>query len=233
MYNFSNQVVLVTGGSGQLGEAVVRCFAAAGAHLVVADRAADRLQQLFPELSSDQHYLAPSVDIGDDAALDTLIQNTVKRFGKIDVLVNTVGGYKAGKPLHQTPLEDWDFNMNLNARLIFAVSKAVIPVMLQQRSGRIIHTSARSALSGGANHSAYSASKSAVCRITESMAAEYFSQGIRVNAVLPLALDTSRGREQQPGADYSKWVTPEALTKVIMFLASDDGTPINGALIPV
>lgn len=232
MFDFSKHVVMVTGGSGQLGETVVRAFQGAGAKLVIPDRTTDHLEQLFSDLG-DGHLLASGVDATNAAQVDQLATQVQERFGRLDILVNTLGGYRAGKPLHETSLQDWDFDLNLNAKSIFIICRAMIPLMLPQNYGKIINVSARASLAGGANHSAYSASKSAVNRLTESMAAEYFQHGLRINAVLPLALDTPRGREGQAQADYSHWITPAALAKIILFLASPDADPITGALIPV
>ena len=110
MYDFSNRVVIITGAAGNLGIATAHAFQNAGASLVLVDRSPDRLSKLFPELAdSPKHFLATSVDLGEVAAVEKMAAETVKRFGKIDVLVNTVGGYRAGKPLHEMPLEDWDF----------------------------------------------------------------------------------------------------------------------------
>lgn len=233
MFDFSLQVVLVTGGSGNLGGAVVQAFYAAGANLVVPDRAADRLPKLFPGLTTEKHYLAGATDVTNADDMARLVEDTLRRFGKIDVLVNTVGGYQAGKPVHETTLETWDALHNLNARTIFVTSRAVLPAMLEKGYGKIIHTAAKSALEGYANEAAYSAAKSAVARLTESMAAEYKKHGIRVNSILPAVLDTLKNREAFPNADFSTWVTPEAAAQVILFLASAQADVVNGALIPV
>ncbi len=123
--------------------------------------------------------------------------------------------------------------LNLNARTAFVVSRAVIPSMLERGRGKIINLAASSALKGGANSAAYSASKSAVARLTESMAEEYKRLGINVNAVLPGTIDTPHNRQAMPQADTSRWVQPRELARVILFLASEDASPIHGALIPV
>lgn len=230
----SDQVVLVCGASGNLGAAVARAFAAAGARLALADRGAGRLSRLFPELAnSASHLLVDGVDITDADDAQRLTAAVVGRFGRIDVLANTVGGYRAGDPTHLTSLETWEFMFNLNARSAFVISRAVLPQMLAQQSGRIIHTAARAALAGSANHSAYNASKSAVVRLVESMAAEYKHQGIAVNCVLPGTIDTPQNRAEMPNADYSRWVTPEAIADVFLFLASDAARAVAGAAIPV
>jgi NAD(P)-dependent dehydrogenase (short-subunit alcohol dehydrogenase family) len=230
----TDRVVLVTGASGNLGAAVARGFQGAGAQLVLADRAADRLAGLFPDLvAAPQHMLCSAVDVADPISVQHWVDAAVTRFGRIDVLANTVGGYKAGAPTHETSLETWDFMLNLNARTAFILSRAVLPRMLRQGSGRIVHTAARAALAGTANHSAYNASKSVVVRLVESMAAETKHQGITVNCVLPGTIDTPQNRADMPNADWSQWVPPAAIADAFIFLASDAARHITGAALPV
>jgi NAD(P)-dependent dehydrogenase (short-subunit alcohol dehydrogenase family) len=234
MFDFSNCVVVITGAAGNLGVVTARAFHTAGASLVLVDRSPDRLPKLFPELAdSAQHFLATSVDLGDVAAVERMAEEAVKRLGKIDVLVNTAGGYRAGTPLHETPLEDWDFLLNLNARSVLIACRAVIPPMLTQGTGKIINISSRAALIGEANAAAYSVSKTAVVRLTESMSAELKDKNINVNCILPGMIDTPPNRQAMPEADYSQWVAPEALTDVIQFLASNAARAIHGAALPV
>ena len=229
MFDFSNQVVIVTGGTGNLGSAIVRAFQAARAKLVIPDRAPDRVQECFPDLAdSPDHYLVGSIDATQAEAMETLARNTLDRFGRIDVLINTVGGYRAGVPLHETSLGDWEMMLNLNARTVFYACRAVIPAMLEKGSGKIVSVAASSALLGGANEAAYSASKSAVARLTESMAAEYKRSGINVNAVLPSAMVKAEDLQANPDAG----VTPDDVANVIMFLCSDAARIINGVLLP-
>lgn len=242
MFDFSNRVVIVTGAAGNLGSAVARAFQAAGAKLVLVDRAADRLPRLFPELAdSPDQFLATSVDLTNADAVEAMVGETVRRFGRVDVLVNTAGGWRGGTPVHETPFETWDFMLNLNARTVFIASRAVIPHMLRQGNGpstgsgrgRIVNVAARAALKGGAKMAAYSVSKSAVVRLTESMAAELKKDGINVNCVLPGTIDTPQNRQAMPKADHSRWVKPEAIADVILFLASDAARAVQGAAIPV
>jgi NAD(P)-dependent dehydrogenase (short-subunit alcohol dehydrogenase family) len=216
-----------------LGGAVARRFASAGARLALPDRSEDKLPVKFPEMvAAESAYLATSVDLTNAEQVDAFVAETQSRFGRIDVLFNAVGGYRAGTPPHETTLDTWDFMLNLNARATFIINRAVVPAMLAQGRGKIINTAARSALSSGANEVAYSASKSAVARITESMAAAYRSQGINVNAVLPGTIDTPQNRQAMPNANPDRWVTPEAIAEIVLFLASDAAGPIHGALIP-
>jgi NAD(P)-dependent dehydrogenase (short-subunit alcohol dehydrogenase family) len=234
MLALQDSVVMVAGAAGNLGQVVARAFAAAGARLILLDRAPDRLPQVFPDLPGlPQHALLGSVDATDADSVADAVERAVQQFGQIDVLANTVGGYRAGSPVHETPLETWDFMMDLNARTAFILSRAVVPQMLQQGSGKIVHVAARQALAGGRNAAAYSASKAAVVRLVESMAAELRHKGINVNCVLPGTIDTPENRKSMPGADFDRWVAPEAVADVILFLASDAARAVNGAAVPV
>ncbi len=234
MIIFDQKVALITGASGNLGAAVAQAFFQAGANLVLFDRKPDRLPELIPDLgNSSDRFLAVSVDMTDPEAVQNAVAEAIKRFGRIDVLVNTVGGYRAGTPVHETPLDTWDFMQSLNSRTAFIACQAVIPHMLENQPGKIINVGARPGLQGRKNMAAYSASKSAVMRLTESLAAELKEDNINVNSILPGTIDTPQNRQAMPKADHSKWVTPEAIAKVTLFLASDSADPISGAAIPV
>lgn len=231
--DFENKVVLITGAVGNLGSAVASAFATAGAKLALTDHSSGRLDASFDTLSPDEHLFLNGIDVTDETSVAAMVEQTAERFGHIDVLVNTVGGYRAGAPVHETALETWDRMLNLNARSVFVVSRAVIPHLLEQGSGHIINVSARAALSGGKGTAAYSSAKSAVIRLTESMAAELKDKGINVNCVLPGTIDTPQNRQARPSADASRWVTPESLAQVILFLASPEANDIHGAALPV
>jgi NAD(P)-dependent dehydrogenase (short-subunit alcohol dehydrogenase family) len=234
MIDQSNQVVMITGATGNLGQAITRAFQTAGAQLVLVDHSADHLQQEFPDLAhSSDHYLATCTDLTHPNEVEAAIEGAIEHLGRVDVLVNAVGGFRAGTPLHQTSLETWDFLLNLNARSVFVTSRFMIPYMLKQSSGKIVSVAARAALSGGANMSAYSVSKSAVVRLTESMAAELRHSGINVNCVLPGTIDTPQNRQAMPDADHDRWVKPAELSDVILFLASEAARAIHGAAVPV
>jgi NAD(P)-dependent dehydrogenase (short-subunit alcohol dehydrogenase family) len=234
MFDFHERVVIVTGAAGDLGQAVSRAFLATRAHLVLVDHKPDRLQELYPSLvDSPDHMLATSVDQTEIAPVQEMVNQVLERFGQIDVLVNTVGGYQGGTPVHEMSLDDWQYMLDLNARTAFIISRAVVPAMLAQDYGKIVHVGSRAALQGSARAPAYSVAKSAVVRLTESLSGEVKRQGINVNCVLPGTIDTPENRESMPNADRSRWVAPEALADVMMFLASDAARAIHGAAIPV
>jgi NAD(P)-dependent dehydrogenase (short-subunit alcohol dehydrogenase family) len=162
-----------------------------------------------------------------------MINEALNRFERIDILLNIVGGYYAGTPVHETSLDTWDFMLNLNARSVVIASSAVIPTMLEQKSGKIINIASRAAIRGTANTAAYSASKSAVLRITESMSAELKVSGVNVNCVIPGTIDTPDNRLAMPEVDYNHWVSPDSIAGVIVFLASDAARDVHGAAIPI
>jgi NAD(P)-dependent dehydrogenase (short-subunit alcohol dehydrogenase family) len=225
---------MVTGAAGNLGVAVANAFLELKSSLILVDRSADRLPKLFPALAgSSEHILAHSVDVTEGAAVQRAVDAAAEAFGGIDVLVNTAGGYRAGKRLEELTEEDWHFLFDLNARSIFNTCRAVIPVMRRRGRGRIISVASKAALSGEAEASIYSASKSVVVRLTESMAAELIESGITVNCVLPGLIDTPANRAAMPTADFSSWVTPESIADLITFLASDEARDISGAALPI
>jgi NAD(P)-dependent dehydrogenase (short-subunit alcohol dehydrogenase family) len=230
----SDKVVIVTGSVGNLGLATARACQEAGARTVLVDRSNDRLRENYPDLvDSPNQLFAGGVDLMNPESLGRMVQSTCERFGRVDALVNTVGGYRGGQPVHEMDLADWDFLFGVNLRTTLLCCRAVIPQMLQQQHGKIVNVASRDGLMGTAGYSAYSASKSAVLRLTESMAAELKQSNINVNCILPGTIDTPQNRKAVPNGDFSKWVGPEAIADVILFLISDAARAINGAAVPV
>jgi NAD(P)-dependent dehydrogenase (short-subunit alcohol dehydrogenase family) len=230
----NQQVVIVTGAVGNLGTATARRFQETGARTVLVDRSPDRLREAFQDIADSAHHLlAGGIDLSNVASLDKLLEQALGNFGRIDVLVNTVGGYRGGNPVHETDLADWDFLFNINVRTTLLCCRAVIPQMIRQGRGAIINVAGRDGLSGNAGYAAYSASKSAVLRLTESLANELKALDINVNCIMPGTIDTPQNRAAIPDADFSTWVDPAAIADVILFLASDAARAINGAAIPV
>jgi NAD(P)-dependent dehydrogenase (short-subunit alcohol dehydrogenase family) len=177
--------------------------------------------------------LAEGIDAAEPAAAAGLVDEVAVRFGRIDALVNTVGTYRGGKPVDEEELDTWDLLFEVNLRTALVMCRAVIPVMREGGGGRIVNVAARSALAAGANSVAYSASKSAVLRLTEGLAKELKPARIGVNCVLPGTLDTPENRKAMPDADHSGWVAPEAVAAVIAFLAGDEAGAVSGAALPV
>lgn len=233
MADFTGKVILVTGASGVLGSAVGRAFFERGAMVALVGRSTEKLRRVLEDVpDSLERVMFASADVSLVGQVDALVASVLERFGRIDVLVNTVGGYTAAKIQDMTP-ETWDGVFDLNLRPAFYLSRAVIPGMLEAHYGRIIHTSARAALAGAARRGAYSAAKSALIRLTESLAAELREDGITANCILPGTIDTPTNRQDMPNADFSRWVPAEALVEVILFLASEAAWAVSGAAIPV
>ena len=234
MNDHEGQVVIITGASGALGMVAAKIFSESGAILILPDRETGRIAALLPEVHQNTtNLIADSVDIGNPPEFALLVEKVGARYGRVDVLVHTAGGYQAGKIPHLTSIETWDAMQDLNARLTFITNRAVAPVMAGAGSGAIINIAAKPALKAGSQDIAYSASKAAVARITESIAAAYGGKGVRANALIPSIFDTPGNRASMPNADFSKWTKPEEIVRVIQFLASADGRIINGALIPL
>lgn len=228
--NFENKVVLVTGAAGNLGQAVAKKFAAAGASLVLFDIDKKALDALY---AGQERALSVSVNLLDRESVGAAVQAAIGKFQRIDVLANIAGGFRMGNPVHETPADIWRLMMELNAGTVMNMAHAVVPHMLAAGGGRIINIAATSGLGGRADMGAYSASKSAVIRLTESMAAELREKGINVNCLMPTIIDTPANRADMPKADPTRWVAPEALADVVMFLASDGARAVHGAAIPV
>ena len=230
----SSPVVYLTGATGNLGTAIARTLLLQGARLVLPERAHDRLTKLFPELAgSPDHLLLSGVNLADEASVAATVSAARERFGRIDGLVNTVGAWRGGGTSHESPLADWNFLHEANVLPVLLTCRALAPVFLSQKSGRIVNISARGGLQGEAGSAAYTAAKAAVLRITETFSAELRESGINVNAVLPSTIDTPQNRAAMPAANYARWVSPDAIADVVAFLLSDGARAIHGASIPV
>ena len=223
---FTDRTVVITGASGNLGRAVAKAFAELGARLALLD-----LKQGDLKDSPNQIFLA--TNLLDADSVGTAVGKALERFGRIDVLCNIAGGFRMGAPVHETKEKDWDFLFGLNARSVLNAARAAVPVMLEGGGGKIVNIGAFAAQHGAANMGPYIASKSAVIRLTETMAAELREKNVNVNCVLPTIIDTPENRAAMPNADPRKWVAPQDLAAVIVFLASDAARAIHGAAIPV
>ena len=227
-------VIIITGATGNLGAATAHAFQDAGQRTVLVDRSPERLRKEFADLAgSPQHLLVGGVDLSDEMSLGKLVADTLAHFGRIDALVHTVGAWRGGTPVHESDLTDWDFLFNVNLRTTLLCCRAVIPQMLKQGRGKIVTVASRDGLAGSAGYAAYSASKSAILRLTEALADEVKASNINVNCIMPGTIDTPQNRAVSPNADFRKWVEPSAIADVIQFLASDAAWAINGAAIPV
>lgn len=223
---FEGKTVMITGAAGNLGRAVADEFRRRGASVVALDQNKTQSEEGEREL-----FLA--TNLLDQKSVDAAVKKALDRFRRLDVLCNIAGGFRMGKPVHETSDEDWNFLFDVNARTVLHTTRAVVPLMLAAGGGKIVNIGAFAAQRGAAQMAAYTASKSAVMRITEAMAAELRDKNINVNCVLPTIIDTPENRKAMPDADPGRWVAPQDLAKAVAFLASEDARAIHGACVPV
>jgi NAD(P)-dependent dehydrogenase (short-subunit alcohol dehydrogenase family) len=222
----TSRTVMLTGAAGNLGRAVASAFAQAGDNLVLLDLKPGAVPD-----SDTQLYVA--ADLLDAQSVQSAVDKALQRFKRIDVLCNIAGGFRMGSSVHETSDRDWNFLFDVNARTVLNMARAVVPVMLKAGGGKIVNIGAFAAQKGAAQMGAYIASKSAVIRLTETMAAELREKNINVNCVLPTIIDTPENRAAMPKADPKRWVAPADLAQIIVFLASDSARAIHGAALPV
>jgi 3-oxoacyl-[acyl-carrier protein] reductase len=218
------KVVVIAGGSGALGRAVVPAFIAAGARTFTADR--------NPASSQVENHVPLTGDVTDEAECRRLVEEVIGKEGRVDALVNLVGGFAMGR-LVETDGSVWHRMLAVNLTAAFFLSKAVVPHMVERRAGRIVHVAARAAVEPFPGAAAYVVSKAGLAALIRALATELAGSGVTVNGILPTTIDTPANRAAMPDADSSKWVKPESIADLIGFLASDGAGQINGALIPV
>jgi len=230
----AGKVVLITGAAGNVGAATAALLRRRGARLVLVDRTLAKLERAHGGAShADAQLLIGDVDLTDEATLQAIVARTVARFDALDALVSTVGAYRAGKPLQDEALTTWDLLLALNVRTALVACRAALPAMLARGHGRIVTVASRDALGGTPGAAAYAASKAALLRMTESVAAECRGRGVTANCVLPGTIDTPQNRASLPPEAHARLVAPDALAAVIGFLLSDEARAVSGAAIPV
>ena len=233
MQAFANKTVFITGAAGNLGRATALAFAREGARLALVDKDRQALQAARDTLPEDGQFEIFATDLLDPTAVSAMVEAVRQRFQRLDVIANIAGGFDMGPAVHETTDAQWDFMMDLNLRSLFNCCRAVIPVLLESGSGRILNVSARAATHGVGHMAPYCASKAAVITLTESLSEELKHQGITVNCILPGTIDTPRNRASMPDANHETWVPLDAIADVILFLSSAAARGVTGAAIPV
>jgi len=235
----AGKVVLVAGGTGGLGRAVSSAFIEDGARVVVTFRRPGDLDELKKAASvrlvetQGASLDGFNVDVTDEAAVAKLIDGIVERHGRLDCLVNAVGGYAGGVKLWEMEAKAFEQQLALNLRSGFVLAKAAARVMVKQGSGTIVNVTSKAAVEHAAGASAYAASKAAAVAMIDSLAADLKGTGVRANSIMPSIIDTPANRKAMPKADFVKWPKPEEIARVILFLCSDEAKLIQGAAVPV
>ena len=231
-----NQVAVVTGATGALGHVLVKELLERGYSVVSSYKREEPQRELLSfvgPLSSKLTSVQADLTVEND--VEAVMRKAVEAHGRVDVLLNIAGAYKGGYEVQDTPVADWDLMMNVNLKSAFLCCRAALPQMIRQNRGRIVNVSARPAVEKRyrVKSGAYSISKAGVAVLTETIAEEVRKYDINVNAIMPSTIDTPDNRRNMPQADFSKWVKPEDITKVIIHLISDDSKVTSGAVIPV
>jgi len=230
-FDFGDDVVLVTGGSGALGSAVVEAFVATDATVCVTDVVQPASDDA--ELEPGSGYDFYPGDLTDEADARDVVASVVDDHGTLDCLANVAGTWRGGDPIHETDLETFDLLFDVNLKTAFLASKHAVPHLREgETQGAIVSVSARSSLEGGAGDGPYRAAKAGVRLLTETLAAENEGE-VRANAVMPSVIDTPANREMMPDADHDSWVDPADIAEVFLFLCSDAASVTSGAAVPV
>lgn len=232
--SLQGHVAFVTGATGALGHAVTAAFLDKGATVVASFRTAESLDQLRRRIGEPAARLSGvEVDLSSGERIQQAVAEVLHRAGRIDSLVNLVGGYAGGQPVQQMEEALWSHMLSLNLTSAFLITQAVLPHLLANKRGRIVHVSSRSAVEPFAGAAAYVASKAGLIAFTRAVAAEVAGSGVTVNVVVPGTIDTPANRSSMPRANFSKWVPPQAIAEAILFLASEEAGAINGAALPI
>jgi NAD(P)-dependent dehydrogenase (short-subunit alcohol dehydrogenase family) len=231
---FEGQVALVAGGTGGLGHAVSLAFLKENAKVIGTSQRQEGIDALKAAAGANSAQLDGFVvDVTDEAAVRQLVEKILAQHSRLDILVNTVGGYAGGTKLWELETKVFDQMLALNLRSGYALSRAAVRAMLKKGRGAIVNVAAKAAFDHAAGAAVYAASKSAAVAMLDSLAADLKGTGVRANTILPSIIDTPLNRKAMPTADFSKWPKPEDIARVILFLCSDDAKVIHGAAIPV
>lgn len=229
---FWGKSAIITGGTGGLGTVVTRCFLEAGASVALPLRKVVPSSEIAPADSDvDARLLLHKTDLTIEGDIDSFLRTTLERFGKVDILVNAAGGYAGGNSISEMSLDEWERMLALNLRTAFLMSRGALPKMLEQGWGRIINIAALPAFRSGADKGAYAASKAAVVKLTEIIADEVKGSGVTANAIAPGMILTDEQKPSGSDADLKKYVTPDQIASVMMFLASDEASGVNGSVL--
>ena len=228
------RVVLVTGGSGALGQAITHRFLADGAVVCVpwiVERERERLEASV-DAAARARLTLERCDVGDDAAMAAVVERVLKRHGRIDVLVTAVGGFAMGG-LVDTDRATWDAQLTLNLTTTYVAARAVLPALLSAGSGRIVAVASRAVVPPSGGFIAYTVAKAGVIAFVQALSQETRGRGVTVNAVLPSTMDTPGNRAAMPDVDPKTWTPVEAVADAIAYLGGESAAHVTGTLVAV
>jgi len=234
--SLSGKIVLVTGATGNLGRVVVQRLLETGAVVAAVYRDETKFRDLQALVGGTQDALVGfKADVTLESSVRDMVGAVLSRHGRVDALLNLAGAYRGGADISATAEDDWDYLLRTNLKSAFLCSRAVLPAMMKANSGRIVCVAARQAVEkkARAKSGAYAVSKAGVVVLTETMAEETRKFGLTINCILPGTIDSPENRTAIAGADFSKWVKPEEIATVILFLISEASSVTSGAAIPV
>jgi NAD(P)-dependent dehydrogenase (short-subunit alcohol dehydrogenase family) len=231
---FEGKVAVVAGGTGGLGRAVSLAFLEEGGKVEVTYVVPEEWEALKEAAGAKRRALnGHEVDVTDEKAVNGLMQKIVAEQGRLDVLVNAVGGYAGGVKLWEMETQVFEKMMALNLRSGYALMRAAARVMLKRGRGAMVNVASKAAYDHAAGAAAYAASKAAALAMMDSLAADLKGSGVRANSILPSIIDTEANRKAMPKADFTKWPKPEEIARVILFLCSEDAKVVQGAAVAV
>jgi NAD(P)-dependent dehydrogenase (short-subunit alcohol dehydrogenase family) len=219
--------VLVAGGTGALGGAVLRELVDSGYEVSATWLVEQEAERIESELGDSVRLMQADLLDADGAA------DAVKAVADLEAVVNLVGGFSDGPKVHETEPADFQRMIRLNVEPAFNLARAAMPVLSERGEGAFVGVSARPAIRPFPGAAGYITGKAALLAFVKALDAEYKGSGVRCNAVLPSVIDTPANRKATPDADFSRWVQPAEIAKVIRFLVSADSTPVSGAGVPV
>lgn len=244
MSRLQGKVAIVTGGNAGIGEAIAKLFAQEGASVVITGRRKQELDRVVKEIErSKGRTLAVAGSVTDEAHVREVVAQTLRTFGRIDVLVNNAGIGEFGKKIHETDDATWQHMLDVNLTGVFRMTRAAVPAMLKSRGGAIVNISSIASLVGIPSLPAYAASKGALDALTRAIAVDYAAEGIRCNVVNPglIATPMAAGLLNNPEmlepilSQYPirRPGKPEEVAKMVLYLASDEAAWVTGGTFPI
>jgi NAD(P)-dependent dehydrogenase (short-subunit alcohol dehydrogenase family) len=236
MKQLENRVAIISGGTGALGRAVADHFVDAGARVAipwVVEPEVPMLKQRLGNRFSDASVFLKRTDVGDEAQIGSFVNDVTSKFGKVDILVNLVGGFWGGKSIADTSQAEWQAMFDMNVKPTFLCCRAVVPAMKKNSYGRIVSVSSRTGLLGAGDYAAYAVAKGAIATFTVSLAEEMLPDNVLVNAIAPSTIDTEANRAAMPKAKHENWVKPEDIARTVAFLCSEENRVTSGTVVPV